>query len=230
MLLKGKKSAGPVRWFLLLGLMAALLMPAGIVRAAEDVQPPAGSENARVRDHEPERDEPQEREGRRRRPPDEFIDRFRHEDDFRELIEVVRIWRMSRELDLSEGQALKLLMVSDKHRKAIWKMRQQQRQVIEELHKALDEGKDDSKIEELIGNVDEIDAQIAHAERDHRQKLFEGLSLEQKAKFYVFRPQFERDVRGTIRRIMESRRRADEEDEPEEDDERNRDRDRSRRE
>jgi hypothetical protein len=209
---------------MVLGLMAALLMPGGIVRAAGGGQPPAGAETVRVQDDEPERDEPQEREDRRRRPPDEFIDRFRNEDNIRELIQVVRVWRMSREMDLSEEQALKLLMVSDKHRKTVGEMREQQQQVIDKLHEALDEENGGSEIETLIAKVDEIDGQLAHVERDHRQKLLEGLSLEQKAKFYVFRPQFERDVRHTIRRIMERRREADEEEEEEGDRDRRNDR------
>ncbi len=224
MLCKGDRSAGPVCWCVLLGLMAALLMPAGIVRAA-------GTETVRARDDESERDEPQEREGRRRRPPDEFRERFRNEEDIRELIEVVRVWRMSRELNLSEEQALRLLMITDKHREAIGEMQAQQRRVIDDLRDALGEGKGGSEIETLIGRVNEIDVQIAHAEGQHRQKLLDGLSLEQKARFYVFRPRFERDVRETIRRIMERRRRADEEEEREDGgDDRDRDRDGQRRE
>jgi len=217
MLYKGNRSAATVSWCLLLGLVAALLMPAGLVRAAGSGQPRGarGAETVRARDDEPEQDEPQEREGRRRRPPSEFIERFRNEEDIRELIEVVRVWRMSRELDLSEDQALKLLMITDKHRKAIGEMWEQRRRVIDELHDALDEGKGDSELETLIGRVDEIDVRMAHAEGEHHKQLLDGLSPEQKARFYVFRPRFERDVRETIRRIMERRRRADEEEERE---------------
>ena len=215
MLYKGNRCAAPVSWCGLLGLVAALLMPAGVVRAAESGQPPPGAETVRARDDEPERDEPQEREGRRRRPPSEFRERFRSEEDIRELIEVVRVWRMSRELDLSEEQALRLLMITDKHREAIGEMRDQKRRVIDELREALDEGKSGSEIETLIGRVDEIGVRMAHAEGEHHKQLLDGLSPEQKARFYVFRPQFDRDVRETIRRIMERRRRAEEEQERE---------------
>jgi len=226
---KGNRCTAPVSWCLLLGLMAALLMPAGLVQAAGGSQPPPGAETVRARDDEPEQDEPQEREGRRRGPPPEFRERFRNEEDIRELIEVVRVWRMSRELDLSEKQALKLLVISDKHREAVGEMREQRQGVIDNLRDALDEGKDGSEIETLIERVDEIDGRMARAEREQRKQLLEGLSPEQKARFYVFRRQFERDVRETIRHIMERRREASEE-EREDGGDQGQGRDRSRRE
>jgi len=227
---KGNRCAATVSWCLLLGLTSALLTPAWLVRAAGSGEEPPGAETVRGRDDEPERDEPQEREDRRQRPPDEFIDRFRNEEDIRELIEVVRVWRMSRELHLSEKQALKLLMISDKHREAVGEMRDQKRRVVDELREALEQGQSGSELETLIGRIDEIDLRMVRAEGEYHKQLLDGLSSEQKARFYVFRRRFDRDVRETIRHIIERRREASKEEREDGGGDQGRGRDRSRRE
>ncbi len=201
---KGNRPSGLIlRWSMAAALGVAVAAQAVPAFADEPEQP---ERDAQARPVRPRGPGPHGRTGRRQMPP-EFRERF-DSDDIKELIDVVRVWRMKRELDLSEEQALKLLMATDAHREAVSRMREQQQRVIDELREALDERKGREEIEKLIERIDAIDVQLMRAEQEHRQKLMAELSFEQKAKFYEFRPRFERDVWRAIKRIMERRRSA----------------------
>jgi len=218
---KDKKRGEILSWCLVLTLVAVPLAPACTAFAGEtgspghwpQPEPPGFGPGHWGGGPEGIGPEPPAHPGMMRGPmmrggrmPDKFAERFTRE-EIRELIEVVRVWRMSRELELTEEQALKLLMANDEHRESVEKMHAEKQGILADLRKALDsEESDGERIEELIEKMDSIDAKLGQAEKEHRDQLLDGLTPEQKAKFYVFRFKFERDIRDLIGRIMHKQR------------------------
>lgn len=146
------------------------------------------------------------RGGRRGQLPPYVAERF-DSDNMRDLVEVAKVWRMGRELELSEEQTLKLLRVNDEHRRNTARLRQQQTRLINDLRRSLPGKKENSKqIQGLLKRIESVDEQRLRSELDRQKKLLEDMSVQQKAKYYIFRTRFDKDMRGIIEQIMRRRR------------------------
>jgi len=206
---KDNKCAAVVCWCVVLSLGIAFLAAAGPALAGEkdSLKPEKVKTRAKTSRSEGLPRPPARGPMGRGQMPPEIAQRFGTE-DINELIEVVRVWRLSRELELTEEQALKLLISNDKHREATQKMRQQQQRLITELRKAVREGGKREATEDILEKIDALDERRVRAELDHQQQMLDGMNIEQKAKYYLFRSRFDQDVRKLIGQIMQKRHAA----------------------
>ena len=141
---------------------------------------------------------------RNQMPPD-IAARFNSK-DISELVELVKIWRMSREIGLSQEQTLKILDANDTQRKKVAQLHQQQQRLIGELRKAVQNKGSKKNLSSLTKKIAAIDKEKLQAELDRQELLLEGMTPQQKAKYYIFRTRFDQDVRGIINQIMKRRR------------------------
>ena len=122
----------------------------------------------------------------------------------RKRIELMRMWRLTQELDLDEKTAVQLfsrLRPIDHER---WNLTQERRKLQRGLREASEMGKgDEARLRELMKALEKNREAIAALEQKEIQSLDKLLTPRQKAKYLLFREHFERELRE---RIHEARR------------------------
>ena len=126
-------------------------------------------------------------------------------DDPREIIEKVRMYRLTQELDLTTDQAVKFFPKLNEIRKAEQKFFEERMEIIKELKELL---KNNASDKELVKTIDRL-----KASQDEKQKaqakimdeMRDILSPQQQARFLVFQEEFEREIREVIKEVREHR-------------------------
>lgn len=120
-------------------------------------------------------------------------------EDVKEILETMRVWKMTKALELTEEQSLKLfpkIHESDKLKEELGKKRME---IFTQLEKFLKEEKpDQTKISELLNTMDKAESEMRAKEDKLKEELKTILSTVQQAKFYIFQKNFEEDVRRMI--------------------------------
>ena len=124
------------------------------------------------------------------------------EEEPRRLIETVRIWRMTQELDLSEEQILqffpKLKNLEDMERHRA----ETKAKVIRELDELLKADKPSlPALQKKMAEVERVDEEFDKKAAKVKDEIKSVLSVEQQAKLLVFRFKFQREMRDIIREI-----------------------------
>ncbi|NIS61124.1 MAG: hypothetical protein GTO13_10605 [Proteobacteria bacterium] len=129
----------------------------------------------------------------------------------RERIELIRMWKLTEELDLSQETGAKLFPLLRKYDEKWINLQKERRDLMQELRKAL-EGEEisDKELEGTMERVETNAGAISDLLRQQRQELKGILSPRQQAKFILFQSQFHREIREIIaearqRRVKERR-------------------------
>jgi len=146
----------------------------------------------------------------RRRPQarwdrfNEFAQRLRvrakeEQEDLAELIELVRAWRMMKEVGLSEEQALKMLKLGREMRKQSGQVAEQRKRVMLGLNRLLnDPDAKDGAIKKELEKLDRLEEKQRRIAREHDRRMRAGLTVRQQAKLQLFKTRFEGDMRRVI--------------------------------
>jgi hypothetical protein len=121
------------------------------------------------------------------------------EEDLTELMELVRAWRMMKEVGLSEEEALNMLKLGREMKRQIGQLGEQRKRVMLGLTKLLDnpDAKDES-IKKELQKLDRIDERQRRIAREYERKMEAGLTVRQQAKLRLFKTRFEGDMRRLI--------------------------------
>jgi hypothetical protein len=183
----------------------------------------AQREEGRGRESEPEEQPRGEEWGEFR----EFAGRHGGEDlrelEIPEIIELVRAWRMIKEVGLTEEESARFLDLRRKRREKRAELAEQRRQAQDELRKLVDDPQStDDAIATQLKALETIEERRAALRRQRERTTAEGLSVRQRAKLKLFRYHFDRHVRERLIQHIEERRERGREGRPRE---RRRDRD-----
>jgi len=123
-------------------------------------------------------------------------------EDLREMLETMRIWKMTKVVELTEEQSLKIfpkIHASDKVKEGLGKKKAE---ILVGLEKLLKEEKpEQAKISEMLNAIEKTESEIRAQEDKLREELKTILSLTQQAKFYIFMKNFEEDVKRMIAEV-----------------------------
>jgi hypothetical protein len=142
----------------------------------------------------------------------EFAKRFRdgthkNKEELAELIEVVRAWRMMKEVGLSEEQTLAALKLGRELKTHAGKIKKQREQALHELEKLLDDpDAKDAAIAKQLQRIDQLDERHRKLMRDYERRVRSGLTVRQQAKRELFKTRFEGDLRKHIEYIRRRHR------------------------
>jgi|GEM_PF-6517261 len=142
----------------------------------------------------------------------EFAKRFRdgahkNKEELAELIEVVRAWRMMKEVGLSEEQTLAALKLGRELKAHGGKIKKQREQALEELKKLLDDpDTKDAAIAKQLRRIEQLDERHRKLMRDYERRMRSGLTVRQQAKRELFKTRFEGDLRRHIEHIRRRHR------------------------
>ncbi len=127
----------------------------------------------------------------------------------RKRIELIRMWKLTEELDLTEETGAKLFPILHKYDEKRIELHKERQNVMNQLRRALeDEATSDETIKAAMEQVDKNALAVSDLIRQQHQELKGVLSLRQQAKFILFQREFHREIRKTISEARERRRRA----------------------
>jgi hypothetical protein len=126
--------------------------------------------------------------------------------DIREIVEMVMMVRLSKELELDDEQTVVLVRRFDGLKEKWTQARRQRQRLVDDLKKGLANGADEAAIEEKLARLVDFDVNLEREKLGILQEAGQGLSVTQKAKLYVFVGEFEERLRNMVRRAREAQR------------------------
>lgn len=128
-------------------------------------------------------------------------------EDIKEILETMRIWKMTKTLALTEEQSLKIFPKIHESERTKEESGKKRMKILMELNGLLkDEKPDQAKITEMLNALDKIELEVRAQEDKFKEELKIILSPVQQAKFYIFMKDFEEDVKRMIAEVRGFRR------------------------
>ena len=129
----------------------------------------------------------------------------REAQDPRAIIEKVRIYRLTRELDLTTEQAIELFPKLDELQKIDREFRTQQQEIIEDLREFLDDNAPDKEILKSLGRYEDIFRERLERQINKMREIRKLLTPSQQARYIIFQDEFEHEIRDMIREVKKLR-------------------------
>ncbi len=130
-----------------------------------------------------------------------FAQRGAEEKDPREIIEKVRIYRLTEELDLNEEQAAKFFPRLKDIRKTEQMFHKQKMEIVRELKELLKEGAKEQEIIKVLNKFQELQKKRFESQLKEIEGIRNILTPEQQARFLVFQEEFEKEIRDLIKEV-----------------------------
>lgn len=130
---------------------------------------------------------------------------YAEDDDPRAVIENVRIYRMTKELDLTSEQAIEFFPKLKELQKAEQQFTEEKKRILNGLRDRVSRGSSD---QEILSLLDEFEN--AHRKRlenlvSRTKEMFEILTPTQRAKFLIFQDDFNREIRELIKKVKQQK-------------------------
>ncbi len=129
------------------------------------------------------------------------------EQEIPEIIELVRAWRMMKEVGLTEEESVRFLDLRREMREKRAELAEQRERARDELRELVDDPQStDDAIAKQLKALQKIEESRAALRRQHEKTTAEGLSVRQQAELRLFRYHFDRHVRERLIQYIEERR------------------------
>lgn len=125
----------------------------------------------------------------------------RDKKDPREIIEKVRIYKLTEALDLTEEQTTKFFPHLKEMRKTEQEFQKQRLELIQKLRDLLKNNAQEQEIVNVLNKFQEIHKKRITAQMKEIEDLRQILTPVQQAKFMIFQEDFEREIRELIREV-----------------------------
>jgi len=123
--------------------------------------------------------------------------------DTRDMIEDLRIVRLTKELNLTDQQLAKFLPKMREMEAARREFHQKQVGLIKDMDDLLGRGASEKDLQTKLSEFEKQENDFQSKERESRKALTNQLSVEQQARYVVFQEKFEREMRELIRGIRQ---------------------------
>lgn len=121
--------------------------------------------------------------------------------DPREIIEKVRIYKLTEALDLTEEQTTKFFPHLKEMRKTEQEFQKQRLELIQKLRDLIKNNAPEQEIVNVLNKFQEIHKKRMAAQMKEIEDLRQILTPVQQAKFMIFQEDFEREIRELIREV-----------------------------
>jgi len=121
--------------------------------------------------------------------------------DPRDIIEKVRIYRLTEELDLTEEQAVKFFTRLKELRKIEKDYHKTKAEILIELRNLLKSGGDDDEILAVIKKYEDLNKEKSIGQKKQFEEIKKILTPTQQASYLIFQDEFEREIREMIKEV-----------------------------
>ncbi len=125
--------------------------------------------------------------------------------DPRAIIEKVRIYRLTKELDLTTEQAVELFPKLSELQKIEREFRNQQLEIIEDLKKQVGGNAPDEDIIKSVTRYEGIFRKRLERQLGKMVEIRKMLTPSQQARYIIFQDEFEREIREMIKEVKKLR-------------------------
>ncbi|HEY9166289.1 MAG TPA: hypothetical protein VIS48_09030 [Candidatus Kryptonia bacterium] len=130
--------------------------------------------------------------------------------EVRRQLEQIKIWQMTKEMDLPTGKAEKFFPLYNDYTTKLKGVTADRRDAIRNLDTAVDNQLSDAQIQKGIQKIMDLDYQLADIHAKFLQSLGGILSPVEIARYLVFEQKFDREIRDRIRVMLRQRMRGPE--------------------
>ncbi len=130
-----------------------------------------------------------------------FAQGHHEEKDPREVIEKVRIYKLTEALDLTEEQTMKLFPRLRDFRKREREFQRQRVATIDKLRDLIKTNAEEKEIVKVLDKLHEMQKNRLALQIKEMENIKELLTPVQQAKFLIFEEDFEREIRELIREV-----------------------------
>lgn len=133
-----------------------------------------------------------------------FVTSFAQENDAndpRAIIEKIRIYRLTKELDLSTEQAYEFFPKLNELQKIDQEFRAEQREILNELRVLIESDSQEKEILQSLSKYESIFRDRVERQISKLREIREMLTPNQQAKYLLFQDEFEREIRQLIKQV-----------------------------
>jgi len=112
----------------------------------------------------------------------------------RERIQMLRMWKLTEELDLTEKEAAELFPIFGKYDKKRARLHRQRRKLLEELRDLIQEGAPSARINEVIRRLEDNYRALSRMREEEWEEVKRVLTPDQQARYILFHERFARDM------------------------------------
>ncbi|MEO0184222.1 MAG: Spy/CpxP family protein refolding chaperone [candidate division WOR-3 bacterium] len=123
------------------------------------------------------------------------------EKDPREIIEKVRIYKLTEALDLTDEQVTKFFPRLKEMRKTEQEFHKQRLEILKELKDLIKANAKEQEVVKILDKFQELQKKRMVAQMEEMKDLKSLLTPLQQAKFLIFQEDFEREIRDLIREV-----------------------------
>jgi Spy/CpxP family protein refolding chaperone len=123
------------------------------------------------------------------------------EQDPRAIVEKIRMWRLTQELDLSTEQAAVLFPKLNELRKIEKNYNEEKRQVLVELRGLLSRDASDIALTKVLSRYETLNRQKMEMQIEKTKEIMVILTPVQQARYLIFEDEFNREIREMIREV-----------------------------
>lgn len=118
----------------------------------------------------------------------------------RKRVETLKLWKLTKALDLDETTAAKLFPLINKYDKKRFAIEQRMRKDMKKLRKTVDTANPD-KLAELIRRIEENHRELQAINYEQLEELRGILPVRKVAKFIIFKQDFDREMKKIITEV-----------------------------
>jgi HSP90 family molecular chaperone len=122
-------------------------------------------------------------------------------DDPRVIIEKIRIYRLTRELDLTTEQAIKFFPKLNELQKIDKDFRARQEEILDNLKAMIHEDAEQKEIMKSLSRYETIFKEKVERQLSKMREIQELLTPVQQARYLIFQDEFEREIRRMIKEV-----------------------------
>lgn len=126
-------------------------------------------------------------------------------DRVRQRIETLKMWKLTKALDLDETNSAKIFPILNRYDKQRDALHQELRAGMRALRQSLRENKTD-ELKNTLNMLEENHKALQSIDEEEWAEMKKVLTIEQQAKFVLFRQEFDREVRKIIADARERRK------------------------
>ena len=123
------------------------------------------------------------------------------ESDPRTIIEKIRIYRLTKELDLTTEQAVEFFPKLNELQKIDKDYRVQQAEILADLKELIGSGAEDRQIQQSLRRYEALFTSKVERQLSKLKEIGRLLTPAQQAKYLIFQDEFEREIRRMIKEV-----------------------------
>jgi ribosomal protein S6 len=127
-------------------------------------------------------------------------------EELRERIELIWMWKLTEELDLTKEEGEKLFPLLSTHEEKKREMREERRRIVLTLKQMIDNGASKGDLRRMIRSLEDNEQKLHKVEEEGFQELAKVLPVEKQAKYIVFQVYFQREIHDLIQKARHRER------------------------